>query len=176
MNGWIIALMIIIAALIVFIAVILIRFIFGSGKSAPSDIHISGGADINDGRIKDDNNYLKAIQYTMNKTVYYSEDKIGKNSGFNIQIQNMNTGSVKDVSVRGEFVIGRSAENVMLVINDKCVSSRHCCLNVYNDRLFISDCNSSNHTFLNGKMITDITELRSGDTIKIGNTFLKVYF
>ena len=153
MNGWIIALMIIIAALIVFIAVILIRFIFGSGKSAPSDIHISGGADINDGRIKDDNNYLKAIQYTMNKTVYYSEDKIGKNSGFNIQIQ-----------------------NVMLVINDKCVSSRHCCLNVYNDRLFISDCNSSNHTFLNGKMITDITELRSGDTIKIGNTFLKVYF
>ena len=73
-----------------------------------------------------------------------------------------------EVMVRGEFPIGRSAQNGLLIDNST-VSGLQCVLIAGLDNVFISNRSSSNITRLNGAMVTDTRPLKPGDTISIGN-------
>jgi len=77
----------------------------------------------------------------------------------------------KRLSMR-EITIGRDPSN-HVIINDNFVSGRHLIISVFDsDAIKITDLNSRNGTYVNGKRITGETYLGSRDIVKIGNTVL----
>ena len=71
-----------------------------------------------------------------------------------------------------EITIGRDPDN-KVVINDNFVSGKHLKINIYNaETVKITDLNSRNGTFVNGKRITGEAYISAKDILKIGNTVL----
>src|SRR5437899_9782364 len=65
------------------------------------------------------------------------------------------------------FSIGRTPEND-LVIEDTSLSRRHALIENFEGRFNLSDCGSSNGTFVNGNSITALTELSDWDVLTFG--------
>lgn len=71
---------------------------------------------------------------------------------------------------KGNVIIGRSRDEVDIVIDDDKISRKHALIEAFSrDLLFLSDLASTNGTYLNGMRVRSI-KLKDGDTIKIGNT------
>ena len=68
---------------------------------------------------------------------------------------------------KSKVFIGRSAE-CELVLNDKKISRKHAVLENVGGKYFLTDLNSVNGTFVNGKQITKRTEIKTSDEILIG--------
>jgi hypothetical protein len=74
-----------------------------------------------------------------------------------------------EVSFLHHVSVGR-ARNHDLVLRHKSVSKFHAWFEATQDvRLFVKDCDSSNHTFVNGKQVKDREEVRAGDTLRFGS-------
>ena len=69
------------------------------------------------------------------------------------------------------FRIGRSEKN-NLVLNDDLASRTHAMFQCASDGVYITDCGSSNGTFVNGARISAPLVLHSGDQIKIGHKLM----
>src|SRR5438132_4497256 len=65
------------------------------------------------------------------------------------------------------FSIGRTPEND-LVIEDSSLSRRHALVENFEGRFNLSDCGSSNGTFINGTPVTALTELSDWDVLTFG--------
>jgi len=65
------------------------------------------------------------------------------------------------------FSIGRTPEND-LVIEDTSLSRRHALIENFEGRFNLSDCGSSNGTFINGTPVTGLTELSDWDVLTFG--------
>src|SRR5437588_5162785 len=65
------------------------------------------------------------------------------------------------------FSIGRTPEND-LVIEDSSLSRRHALIENFEGRFNLSDCGSSNGTFINGTPVTALTELSDCDVLTFG--------
>lgn len=71
--------------------------------------------------------------------------------------------------LRARNIVGRHSE-CSLVVNDKGVSGNHCKIEQVNQRDYlITDLNSSNGTYLNGKKINS-EKINFGDIITLGKT------
>jgi pSer/pThr/pTyr-binding forkhead associated (FHA) protein len=69
--------------------------------------------------------------------------------------------------------IGKELDNNIIIKNDPSVSRYHIQLFIDNDdNIFISDCNSTNGTYVNGQKINDPIKLDTYDVLKIGNTII----
>jgi len=69
--------------------------------------------------------------------------------------------------------IGRSKECDIIFENDTKISRLHAEFFKDNDEnIFLTDLNSSNGTFVNGKKITDSVIIKNNDIVKIGNTVI----
>lgn len=64
--------------------------------------------------------------------------------------------------------IGRSINND-IIIQNPYVSKNHTRLEKEGNKHYVSDLNSSNGTYLNGKQVLGTVELRNGDILKIGD-------
>lgn len=74
----------------------------------------------------------------------------------------------------GPIIVGRSSA-AEIGLTDPEVSRRHARFDFDRGVLYVSDCGSSNGTFLNGKRIGDEgIEVRSGDAIDVGNTRITI--
>jgi hypothetical protein len=74
-----------------------------------------------------------------------------------------------EVSFLHHVSVGR-ARNHDIVLRHKSVSKFHAWFELTQDvRLFVKDCDSSNHTFVNGKQVKDREEVRAGDTLRFGS-------
>lgn len=72
------------------------------------------------------------------------------------------------IPVKGpRFAIGRDPKCNLRPNND-LVSKVHCVFEVSGDKLFLSDLDSTNGTFVNGDRLKGKTELHDGDLIKVG--------
>jgi pSer/pThr/pTyr-binding forkhead associated (FHA) protein len=71
------------------------------------------------------------------------------------------------------IAIGR-ASGCDLVLEDPEVSRRHARLESENGVPYVRDLESSNGTFLNGRLLDDVVEIRRGDEIDVGTTRLTV--
>ncbi len=70
--------------------------------------------------------------------------------------------------------IGRSME-CDFIINDNLISKKHFLI-IYEDNKFhITDNDSRNGTFLNGKLVKKKTSLFYGDKISVGSTIMRFY-
>lgn len=166
----------------VFLAFVIVAtvFIVRSQKSRTnnSEIHISGGADIERGYLSNDNNYFKGGYGELEETVVIGNNYrlIGANFK-TIKLLNLRTSQSMVLNIGNQLVLGRSREGGCFTIEgDTSVSLYHCRMFVYNNVLYIEDMGSSNHTFVNSKKITEPYTLSDGDEVKIGNTRFKVLF
>lgn len=75
-----------------------------------------------------------------------------------------------------EITIGRSIYNAVSLsfLEDQTMSRFHCKLNIEGEKVFISDNNSLNGTYINGKQIKDRVELHSGDVLQIGRSIIRI--
>ena len=68
-----------------------------------------------------------------------------------------------------ETIIGRNQYQADEIIYDeRSVSQKHCRIYTRENRVFVEDLNSLNHTFVNGNEIKDETEITTGSVLKIG--------
>ena len=65
------------------------------------------------------------------------------------------------------FFIGRGAENNLSIANNK-LSRQHAKIEKFPEGYAITDCRSSNGTFLNGEDLSDPLPIKNGDTINLG--------
>ena len=67
------------------------------------------------------------------------------------------------------ITIGRLSTNDVC-INDRSVTREHCILTVHSDgRCELTDCNSTNGTFVNGNRIHGTVPLQPNDYVRVGN-------
>ena len=77
-------------------------------------------------------------------------------------------GETKRILVEPEkFAIGRHSDNDLSVANGK-LSREHVKIDRFGDVFVVSDCNSSNGTFLNGEKLSDPIALKNEDTLNLG--------
>jgi hypothetical protein len=72
------------------------------------------------------------------------------------------------------FKIGRNEDNDICIPEDDFVSGSHAMLNYQNGNLFLSDQNSHNGTYLNGKKVVAPLMVRQNDKIRVGNSVFQV--
>ena len=82
-------------------------------------------------------------------------------------------------ALKGTIMVGRPDANSKsvgskIIIKDRSVSRSHCTFRCENGRLFLSDAGSKNGTIVNGKNISQETEVFDGNIITLGNMDLKV--
>ena len=78
------------------------------------------------------------------------------------------------ITVSSATVVGRDAGSGITVDGDDFASSRHASIEPRADGVWVRDLGSTNGTFVNGERITDRTLVRTGDTVRIGQTELRL--
>jgi hypothetical protein len=80
------------------------------------------------------------------------------------------------VRVDGELTVGRKPEPGVFALGDRYMSGRHARFRSGGGRLFVTDLDSKNRTFVNEQAIPPNQELemRPGDTVRMGNTVLRL--
>ena len=69
--------------------------------------------------------------------------------------------------------IGSGTDNDMIIIGDPAVSRSHMQLFVDDEaNVFVTDCTSTNGTYLNGYRINKSVKLQTYDILRIGNTLI----
>jgi len=102
-----------------------------------------------------------------------SDGGVAQYSGYQVSIkETAPTGERNhDVTVNGEFPIGRTQTNGLL-IDHSTVSGLQCVLIAGPDRVFVSNKSNSNTTLLNGAKLQDTRPLMPGDTLSLGKVQL----
>ncbi len=77
------------------------------------------------------------------------------------------------VDMLGPVVVGRSPSSD-IVIAESYVSSTHARFTIQGPALVLEDMNSTNGTFVNGKLIVEPVTLRDGDEVQIGDAIMRV--
>lgn len=98
-----------------------------------------------------------------------------------IVFDNLNTKERFYMDFTRQMWIGRAGSGQkqtakLILSGDEKVSRNHCTIYESSGTLCLQDLNSSNHTYLNGKVIVNAVYLQNGDVIQAGNTQLKVYY
>ncbi len=66
-------------------------------------------------------------------------------------------------------VVGRNIDMVQIPVDySLTVSGKHCEFYSRNNRFYVCDMHSANHTFVDGRMIQEETEIISGNTVRMG--------
>lgn len=94
----------------------------------------------------------------------------GGAAGSRVTIVRKKTGTSVPVNAP-EFIIGKESNRVNYCVNNNAVSRQHAKITLNNGSYFITDMNSSNFTYLNGRQIPANTPqlLHSGDIIKLAD-------
>lgn len=98
-----------------------------------------------------------------------------------ITFDNLKTGQRMYVDFTRQMWIGRSessqiSKGKLLLSGDNKISRNHCTIYEVENTLCIQDLNSSNHTYLNGSMVSNPVYLKNGDVIRLGDTELKIQY
>lgn len=80
------------------------------------------------------------------------------------------------VRVDGETVFGRKPEAGVFALGDRYMSGRHARFRSAGGRLYVADLDSKNRTFVNEQPLSphQEMEMRPGDTVRMGNTVLRL--
>lgn len=90
-----------------------------------------------------------------------------------VKLLDTKTGKVKVAEIQDEYHIGRKADNDFVVDSPK-VSGRHCILYIENGVVYVEDLGSTNGTKLNGSLVHEKKQLKTGDILVIANKTYQV--
>lgn len=172
-------LLIILLVILVFAIVAFIIIYRSSNRQQyRNDVYFSGGANMDTGQISKDNNSFKGVSTELYDTVFIESPSVNREhrkNGISVIISNLNTSDVFQVIISDYLIFGRVRdEKTYCINNDNAISKNHCKLYVNTGHLYICDLGSSNHTYVNNKRINEAVLCKSGDLIKLGNTFIKI--
>lgn len=96
--------------------------------------------------------------------------KMGSNAKAYVVLEN--SGEAKPIKIE-RFIIGKG-DDVALKVDSVYVSRHHALIYQENDKYYIKDCNSKNHTYLNDKQLAPegISQLFNGDNIRLADVKL----
>lgn len=98
----------------------------------------------------------------------------GNGASFNIILTEMDSPArTFEVPIKDGVLIGYDAVCDIQIKNDDYISGKHCTIEQRGGKFYLADAHSTNGTFLNGSRISAMTEIVSGNVIKIGDTRLK---
>ena len=105
----------------------------------------------------------------------------GKKQYWTLILENTKTGEREEFCFNYEMLIGRTLpanqSEVKLVLNmDGAVSGNHCRIYEMEKRLVIEDLGSKNHTFLNGLIVQQPTEIPQWGLIRAGASEFRVIY
>jgi len=166
----------------VFIACVIVALVFiiklNSGSRRGSEMHISGGANIEKGYLSNDNNYFKGGYENLGETVVISADyRTSTGEMKYVMFTNLVNYKTFSLNVKDTVILGRvRAEGVFVLDSDPSISKKHCKLTLAQGRLYAEDMGSSNHTYVNSKILTAPCQINNGDILKLGNTSLRVNY
>lgn len=171
-DGVFIAIIVAMTIVIVIAALILLRRLKPKNRR---EADVSGGVNLNDP--------LLSITGTMSgKKHFHTGTLVVGNTVDRIKINIYNCANNNDriMYINSTLKIGRHPEEfphdpaAYRVENDSMVSGVHCILINYAGSLAVMDNNSTNHTYLNGNMISGTVYVNDGDHLRIGNTELVI--
>jgi len=115
-------------------------------------------------------NMLYEQEKTFNTIIFDAQpNQTGCASGYTLV--NIVTGEIYRGSLASISVVGRSLDDKQggIEIQDKKLSRQHCRFYCSGSGVVIEDLNSTNHTFLNGQLLTAPSWIQPGDIVAIGN-------
>ena len=174
-DGVFIAIVIAAAVVIVFILILLLKRLRPKNNLESDN---SGGVRL------DDNPLLYLTGEIKGKRNYHNGTMVvgGITNRVKVSLYNCRTDREAVYNIVSELRIGRKLENEdtapnpneLRIDNDSMISYEHCRLINYSGALVVQDCNSSNHTYLNGVQVKGLVYVNSGDRLMIGQTELIV--
>lgn len=86
-----------------------------------------------------------------------------------------NPGKIFRYPLDGHVIVGRNIDIVQIAVDyNRTVSGQHCEFYMRNNRCFIRDMNSINHTYLEGRIVNGENEILSGSIVKLGEVEFSV--
>ena len=73
-----------------------------------------------------------------------------------------------------ETVLGRSDDADIIITFDNSISKKHCTVSYIDKKVMVNDLKSANKTYINNIEITQLSELRDGDILRLGRTSFNV--
>lgn len=128
-----------------------------------------------------------AFEETTEQAIPRETDELDTEIPYKLRFVILDTNEIFDVKIRLYMVIGRKTtprdrkvdiDLTPFAKHDHGVSRYHSFIQVAGNRISITDFNSTNGTFINGKSLKPSTpyRLRHGDHIRLGKLELKVLF
>ena len=102
-----------------------------------------------------------------------TEEEVQPEINVTLTLTGVENGELKVLPLSDRAVIGRSMRND-IVITDSTVSGVHCEFTYENEKLYLTDKNSTNGTYINGERIAEKTEVHKGDILEIGRNKFKI--
>lgn len=102
-----------------------------------------------------------------------SKNNIWTSQELIVKLLDTSTGKVKTAKIQNEYHIGRKADNDFVIDSPK-VSGRHCILYIENGVVYVEDLGSTNGTKLNGNLVHEKKQLKTGDILVIANKTYQV--
>ena len=93
--------------------------------------------------------------------------------GIKVSITVIETNKTHELTVAKEALIGRNP-GCDVVVPKPMVSSVHCILTRDKDKLMVEDNNSTNGTFLNGKPLKHVVEVKNNDMLTLGDRQIRI--
>ena len=164
------------AVIVILLAVLVVLLLRGRNSSpAPKnrrrDLFATGGADLETGQIIADDNYFRGMSGENLETVLVLD---GLRCSVPTVTLRDTSGYLCNVSLSTPLTIGRGSGRGYFTVRDPAASRVHAIVFANGDRVYIQDNNSSNHTYLNGKMLDGVTECKNGDMIRVGKTNIQM--
>lgn len=102
-----------------------------------------------------------------------TEEEVQPEINVTLTLTGVENGELKVLPLSDRAVIGRSVRND-IVITDSTVSGVHCEFTYEDEKLYLTDKNSTNGTYINGERIAEKTEVHKGDILEIGRNKFKI--
>ncbi len=166
---------ILLVAVVIVLLIVIMSFLVKSQRKQRhnrSDVHISGGVNIETGQVTSDRNYFRGMDFDQRDTLVVTNTGKPK---VNITLTDNKSGKSYKFNICGSVVLGRAKDvGIVTITGDNMISHKHCELYYYDGSVYLRDLNSANHTYLNGEQVLHSIICKSGDTIKIGQTYLTI--
>jgi len=105
--------------------------------------------------------YIPPIRFEgSQETVVLPETKV--------YIKRLKTGEYIEIT-SNEFVIGKGSGSDYVIVDNSTISRNHAKIHTNGQTIYIEDLHSTNHTYVDGHIINELTELENQSELRLSN-------
>lgn len=149
-----------------------------------NDLIVNEGIDVETGQMgSNQNKYFRGMSGEIPDTMFiggqHGQSYASTNSVSQVIFCNVETGRTVTRELGNYLMIGRSCrqeEYFLQISENTMVSGVHCCIGREQGMVYLEDCDSRNHTYLNGRQVYQREYIKSGDIVALGPEQYRVTF